>query len=334
MTLLHEMSSRDDPVSSATKPVFETPEMTLRDPSSSVTKTGASQPLPFPVIVGCPRSGTSLLAVMLDAHPQFAVPPETTFLPRIMGLRAESASLRQQFFQIVTTDRVSVSNWSDFGLDADAFLHRLEAIRPFTLTAGVRAFYALYAECHAKRRVGEKTPGYLYTMDHIQALLPEAHFVHVIRDPRDTVLSWRKTWFAPTQDLAALSQLWRQHIEVARRLAVSLRRYMELRFEDLVNHPERELRRVCAFVGLDYDPSMLEFASRGEARLAQLQGRQLVDGRMVSREERTRIHANLARPPMRERIGVWRHEMPESEQRRVEAAAGPLLAELGYGASG
>ncbi len=331
MTSLHEMSSRDNSTNpAASKVVFESPEMSLRAPSSTTT-AGGPKPPPFPVIVGCPRSGTSLLAVMLDAHSQLAIPPETTFLPRVMGMRGESASLRSEFFQTVSTDRVSVSNWSDFGLDIDAFRHRLEAIRPFTLAAGVRAFYEMYTQSQAKNRAGDKTPGYVYTMDHIQALLPEAHFIHVIRDPRDTVLSWRKAWFAPTQDLGALGQFWRQHIEVGRRLGTSLRHYMELRFEDLVDHPERELRRVCAFVGLDYEPGMLDFASRGEARIAQLQGRQTLDGRMVSREERTSIHANLAKSPRRDRVGVWRQEMPASEQRRVEAAAGPLLAELGYG---
>src|SRR5438067_13590100 len=88
---------------------------------------------PLPVVVGCPRSGTSLLAVMLDAHPELAVPPETSFLGLIASLRGEGAALRQRTFEIMTADRITISNWSDFGLDKDELRRRLEAIEPFDL---------------------------------------------------------------------------------------------------------------------------------------------------------------------------------------------------------
>ena len=152
---------------------------------------------PFPVVVGSPRSGTSLLAVMLDSHPALAIPPETAFIAQIASLQGPPEVVREHFLEIVTTDRITVSNWTDFGLDRDALRERLEAIKPFTVAAGLRAFYALYAEGEGKARCGEKTPGYVFLMPQIAALLPEAHFIHVIRDPGDTALSWRKTWFSP-----------------------------------------------------------------------------------------------------------------------------------------
>jgi hypothetical protein len=102
----------------ADKLVFESPRVTLRiggKPAPSAAPRGARDP--FPVIVGCPRSGTSLLAVMLDAHSQLAIPPETAFLPNVMGLAGDPASLRRRFFDIVTDERLTISNWSDFGLD-------------------------------------------------------------------------------------------------------------------------------------------------------------------------------------------------------------------------
>jgi hypothetical protein len=295
-------------------------------------RPAAPQPVrdPFPVIVGCPRSGTSLLAVMLDAHSQLAIPPETSFLPNVMGLTGDPASLRRRFFDIVTADRMTISNWSDFGLDKDAFWRRLEAIPVFTVAAGTRTFYALYAEAQHKRRTGDKTPGYVFTMQHIQTLLPEAHFIHVIRDPRDTAMSWRKTWFAPSQDYAVLGAYWRQNVEVGRRAAPALRHYQEIRFEDLVVRPKAELERLCAYLSLSYEPAMLDSGARGQARLEKLQGRPHADGRVIARDERTRIHVNLARPPMVERVEAWRREMTEAERREVESGAGSLLHELGY----
>ncbi|HEX7327349.1 MAG TPA: sulfotransferase [Casimicrobiaceae bacterium] len=297
---------------------------------------------PFPIIVGCPRSGTSLLAVMLDSHPELAIPPETAFLkylpgldgqPRLddqPGLDGKSEGLRQRFVELVTADRTPLSNWSDFGLDRAAFEARIAAVAPFTVAEAARAFYSMYAEAQGKRRAGEKTPDNIFVMRELAAMLPEAHYLHVIRDPRDTVLSWRKTWFAPSQDYAALGAAWQQHVAIGRAAGAAVMHYQELRYEDLVLHPETELPRICAFLGVEYSLRMLDFAPQGAARIARLQGRRHVSGRMVAREDRTRIHANLARPPQRDRIGVWRREMSAADRAAVERAASPLFASLGY----
>jgi hypothetical protein len=77
---------------------------------------------------------------------------------------------------------------------------------------------------------------------------------------------------------------------------------------------------------------MLDYGERGAARIDRLQGRQHARGRMISREERTRIHANLTRPPDAARLEVWKREMTAAERRALEDAAGPLVGELGYAA--
>src|SRR5271170_3045232 len=105
----------------ASKIVFESPRVVIS--SGPAPRPPARSPLP--VIVGCPRSGTSLLAVMLDSHPQLAIPPETSFLAPIASAAGASRDARRDFFNCVTADRIPVSNWSDFGLDRDLFWQRL-----------------------------------------------------------------------------------------------------------------------------------------------------------------------------------------------------------------
>jgi sulfotransferase family protein len=311
------------------KIIFDSPSPDLGASGTARARRGYP---PFPVIVGCPRSGTSLLAVMLDSHPELAVPPETSFLGPVACLYGASATVRRNFFEAVIADRLGLSNWSDFGLDRDAFLHRLEAIEPFTVSAGLRAFYTMYAESENKPRCGEKTPGYVFLMPELAALLPEARFIHVIRDPGDTALSWRKTWFAPSQDLRVLGVEWKKYVEAGRRASSLVRRYIEVRFEDLVLRSEETLKRVCEFISLAWNPGMLDYRARGAARLERLQGRQHARGPMIEREQRTSIHANLTRPPDADRLDVWRREMSVDERRALEEAAGPLVRELGYAA--
>lgn len=322
----------------AGKIVFESPrhvvttESGTRAPAGPSRAGGSLARPPFPVVVGCPRSGTSLLAVMLDSHPDVAVPPETSFIGTVAALQGPSEALRQAFFDVVTADRIAISNWSDFGLEKESLRQRLAAIEPFSVTAGLRAFYALYAESQGKPRYGEKTPSYVFMMPQIAALLPEAHFIHLIRDPGDTALSWRKTWFAPSQDLRVLGEAWRKHVEAGRRAAGLVRRYVEVRFEDLVLNTEHELKRLCEYLVLRWDPAMLDYGEQGAARVERLQGRKHARGQVISREERTRIHTNLTRAPDADRLSVWRREMTDAERRRLEDAAGPLVRELGYAA--
>ena len=320
------------------KIVFESPRFVLSSRPvqplgpERLARTESTLRSPLPVVVGCPRSGTSLLAVMLDSHPQLAVPPETAFLASVAAIDGAAADARLQFFKLVTADRIPISNWSDFGLDSQVLWRRLQAIEPFTVRAGLRAFYALYAEVQGKPRYGEKTPGYVFFVAQIAALLPEAHFIHVIRDPGDTALSWRKTWFAPSQDLPTLGAEWRKHVEAGRSAQGRVPHYIEVRFEDLVRDPARELKGLCAYLSLPWDPLMLDYGAQGAARLSSLQGREHLRGALIPREARTRIHANLTRAPDSDRLDVWRREMTAAERRVLEDAAGPLVHALGYAA--
>ena len=131
-------------------------------------------------------------------------------------------------------------------------------------------------------------------MPEIAAMLPEAHFIHVIRDPRDTALSWRKTWFAPSQDFAIAGP----RVAPSRRPRPPLGRDAAAVHRDALRRPgaaaaRPELRRLCDFLALDWSPAMLDTAAQGAARLARIQGRTHVSGRVISREDRTSIHVNL-----------------------------------------
>ena len=74
---------------------------------------------------------------------------------------------------------------------------KFKELQPFSADAGLRAFYAPYAERFSKKIVGDKTPLYILHMSRIQRCLPEARFIHLIRDGRDVALSYRGLWFGP-----------------------------------------------------------------------------------------------------------------------------------------
>jgi Sulfotransferase family len=286
----------------------------------------------MPVIVGAPRSGTTLLRFMLDAHPDVAIPPETGFLMLGGSFRSVEDALREEFFEAVTTFPPDAPAWTDFGISRERFWSLLQEVTPFTVAEGYRVFYRAYAERFGKRRLGDKTPMYCLHLRAIEEILPEAHFIHVIRDGRDVALSLRHTWFSPGHDIETLAEHWTRCVTAARQQGAHCRHYLEIRFEDLIHESRAVLTRVCAFLDLPYSPEMLAYHRRTRERLTEHGDRRRPDGTLVvSHAGRLRQQALTMQPPQRSRVQSWRKQMSRGEQSRFEAVAGRLLGELGYG---
>jgi hypothetical protein len=222
------------------------------------------------------------------------------------------------------------STWADFGIPAAQLGEAFARLSPFTLTEGLRTFYRLYAAKFGKSRWGEKTPFYGLRMGAIQAVLPEARFVHLIRDGRDVALSLRPLWFSPGHEIEAQAENWRTKVSTIRASGRECRQYLEIRYEDLVLDAESVLRRVCDFIGLRYDPRMLSYHRDAEARLSEIGDQYRFKEAPISKEARMRLHVNTLRPPDPAHVGRWRSDMSSGDRDTFTAIAGPLLAELGY----
>jgi Sulfotransferase family len=288
---------------------------------------------PMPVIVGAPRSGTTLLRFMLDSHPDLAIPPETGFLALGQAL-GDGPDPRQAFFDRVTQFPPEAPAWLDFGITKEDFSAALAVVEPFSVSEGCRTFYRLYAARFGKSRVGDKTPLYCQHLSTIADLLPEIRVIHLIRDGRDVALSLRQTWFSPGNEIETLAEYWVNCLAAARRESGACGGYLEVRFEDLVADPAPVLRQICRFLDLEYSPAMLAYHARAARRLEEHRDRARPDGSLViSHEGRLRQQALTMEPPRRSRAGAWRHDMTDDEQRRFDVVAGDLLDRLGYGRS-
>jgi len=262
------------------------------------------------IVLGVSRSGTTLLKEMLDSHPELAIPDESYFVPQLWNRHGERPD-REAFLD----DVARLPGIRDWGVTRDDVARRLGERPRFPDAIG--AIYRAYAEARGKSRFGDKTPSYMQRLSVLERAFPDAEYVHLIRDGRDAALSFlgmrRRPSFnwARPRGVGAFAAQWRREVSSARRLGERVaRRYTELRYEDLVADPEHALRGLCAFLGLAYAPSMLEYHLRVDtARLPD--------------------HLGVADPP---RVGVrrWRDEMRSGDVELFEAVAGDVLADLGY----
>jgi hypothetical protein len=126
-----------------------------------------------------------------------------------------------------------------------------------------------------------------------------------------------------------------ERIEHARRQAQRLPHYLEVMYEDLVRDAEPQLRRLCSYLRLDWDPAMLRYHERSATRLAE-EHRDLPLpglGVTVSAGHRIAIHSRVLEPPDPSRVGQWRTLMSATEQQEFASVAGEMLVRLGYSLS-
>jgi hypothetical protein len=278
---------------------------------------------PFVFIVGCPRSGTTLLQRLVDAHSQVAVTPETHWIPAFFQERTGLTPDGLVTPGLITR-LLAYRTFPKLGISQDQLERLLHADAPVSYPRFVSEVFTLYGAARGRELVGDKTPGYARHVPLLHELFPGARFVHLIRDGRDVCLSatgWQRklprlielfpTWHEDPVSTAAL--WWKWHVDSARAAGRALppALYRELRYERLVADPATECAELCDFLGIAYDAAMLRFH---EGRTAAKAG---VDAK----------HGWL---PVTPGLRDWRIQMPPADIEGFEAVAGDLLEELGY----
>ena len=279
---------------------------------------------PYVFIVGCPRSGTTLLRRMVDAHPQIAIIPEIGWLASRYELRqglTDAGMLTTAFLESLPK-KGGFGRYTPLPIPRQEIESRL-ASTPLSYADFIRWLFDRYGQDRGKAFVGNKTVDHVLSIGTLHSLWPQAKFVHLIRDGRDvclSVLAWRRapklasrftTWNEEPVTTAAL--WWEWHVRRGREAGKSLgpALYYEMRYESFVQQPAEECAALAAFLGVPYDEAMVRFHERREDRKPGPDAK----------------HAWLpATPGLRD----WRTQMPADQVQRFEAATHDLLDELVY----
>ena len=278
---------------------------------------------PYLFLVGCPRSGTTLLRRMVQAHPQIAITPETHWIVRMfdrrIGLTPHGHVTPALLEQLRQDDR-----FVRLDPDFEALERLISGPAPVHYAQFVSAVFDGFGRANGKPLVGDKTPGYSLGVPTLAELWPEARIVHIVRDGRDVCLSainWTRklpslerrfpTWRDEPVITAALWWEWHAHAAHEDGGAIDGGRFHELRYEELVAQPESTCSALCEFLRVPYDDAMVRFH----------------EGRTKSKPGLDAKHAWL---PVTSGLRDWRTQLPHDDLACFEAAAGRLLEELGY----
>ncbi len=255
---------------------------------------------------GAGRSGTTLLRVMLDAHPRICCGPELKILPSIAEWYL---NLTRNFAPVLQSYAIAPTN-----------LRR--QFREF-----VEGLVENYRCVSGKPRWAEKTPHNILFSVPLGEIFPDARFLHMVRDGRDVVCSLvSMNWINPltgrkwdyVQNIANAARYWREVVTLARQQAehpTVAGRVLEVHYETLVAEPAATMRRVLQFLDEPWDDAVLSYHVKNRGR------------------EPLEASTEQAVQPLTSRsVGRWKNDMTKLDKAAFKAEAGELLKALGYAA--
>ena len=272
-------------------------------------------------IVGLSRSGTTLLSRMLDSHSDIAILPETWWYVVLdrLGCIEEFTNPWQTslFFNEVWR------NLKSYRDPAARIVANQASKQPRFVGPTARVLEDLgraYATERHARIWGEKTPGHALWLPQIRDLFPQARVLFMVRDPRDVLVSYDDRWNGGRRgtdyltSTAALLKFYLTHL--LNRPGFPPEQVRWVRYESLTGQPSLELKEICSFLGIDFEPSMLDFHQR-----YQNVEQDMVEGRH---------HALLSKPATTDHIGRYQEALSPSQIALMERLLGEEMQILGY----
>ena len=237
-------------------------------------------------VVGNSRSGTTLVGRILDRHPTVFTFNELHFFEELWSPDSdaselsppEAANLFAQLLDIQRNGYLTRGKTEDFISEAERTISELPP--PLSPVAIFAAFLDYETKNAGKTRPCEQTPQNTLYIGEILQEFPEARVIHIIRDPRDILLSQKRRWKRPfladnipkkeairywlNYHPITISKIWQGNINSVRRFCQDSR-VKEVRFEDLVSNPQQIITEICQFLDLSYSDKLLAVPTIGSS---------------------------------------------------------------------
>ncbi len=237
-------------------------------------------------IIGNPRSGTSMLRLMLTMHPRLHLPPECGFMlwwyDTYADWCAEDTKTRLESFLDDLLRSQKIEFWN---IDRNALASYVKERSPSDYAELCKLVYRFHAKMAGKEEaaIGDKNNFHLEHLETLRLLFPEAKFIHIIRDGRDVAVSYRKLHrkksaspYRPDLpiDIDRIAYEWCRNIQT---IEAGLKHVdsMTVRYEDLVRQPKYELECICEHLNVSYNVDMLLFHQQN--RLKKLEPEEFSD---------------------------------------------------------
>ena len=271
--------------------------------------------IPIFFIVGVPRSGTTLLQQMLDANPSVITPFESGIIvflkQKYFKKRNWTKADVNCFIEDLYNEPKFVNGWNIDKTYLTQLYHSIP-LKDVRYDLLLKLAYYSYPSIYDKSEIkllGDKNPLYSWFVDEVKEVFPEAKFIHIVRDYRANILS-NRIWFF-RKNISILAQKWvitNKFIENQK--TKSPENFYTVRYEDLVDNPEKYAREIALFLNIDFDQNMLEHHKKATKVYSDPNAEKVTD---YHRDFLGSLHENIVKPINKDRVDVWKIELTKEE---------------------
>ncbi len=268
-------------------------------------------------IIGASRSGTTMLRIMLASHSMLEVPPEAWFLGKIVCSTDGCAPLNSADLERIKNLVVHDGTWPEWNVEESKLAEVFRGMEDKKLAELLDALFRIWGKAGSRSvRWGEKSPRHTYIAGQLKSLFAGAQFIHMLRDGRDSCASMlQRGWYEGS--FRRICQHWSSCTKAAVEFGQSHPSGMlEVRFERLLADPEGEMQSVCRFLGVPFEPSIVDYQAYAREHLPP-----------SARD----VHSKLFRPPDAQEAGKWKRSMNVWQEAIFLAVAGRTARQVGYG---
>lgn len=289
--------------------------------------------IPIFFIMGRPRSGTTLLTTLFNAHPNVRIAPEFPIMlflyQRFKNVKVwDEATIRSFVDHAFYNSRFNYRTLENLKIEKEPFIQELlkykerGSIQLFLKSINYFAYSVFDKE--ETLWIGDKNPIYSISTNRFRKIFPDSKFVCIVRDYRDNFISIKrladKEVAVEAPILALQVARWRYFVRL---FGSCKRRFPDrfhiVRYEDLVTDQEKSFRELCDFLGIAFDPSVFDFHKKKEETLGTY-------GNAIWEK----FHENLLKPINTGRMNTWQGVLTPEEVRLADQIAGKYANQLGY----
>ncbi|MEX0813216.1 MAG: sulfotransferase [Chitinophagales bacterium] len=219
-------------------------------------------------ILGNPRSGTTLLRLMLNSHSLIGVPPESGFLQWWHEKYRDwniSDSENIEKLDVFLDDVLSSKKIEYWEMDRQLLKEYILKNAPGSYIEIIDCIYKFY--CKNKLIIGDKNNYYIHHLDEIQKIAPRAKYIHIVRDGRDVACSYMKIKeldqslkYIPNVsfEISEIAKEWNENLTKIENFVMH-NDSLTIRYEDLISKPKMILSKVCDFLEVNFEKKMLSY---------------------------------------------------------------------------
>jgi len=276
---------------------------------------------PFFFIIGRPRSGTTMLRTMLDAHPNILIPLENAKLIHLQQKYATKNILTKNIIENLLNDFLNDYTNTQWKIDKIELKKNLLSLvgNNTSFDSIIKIIYSHFQSSFKKediQLIGDKSPiNSLYLLKLYYKSFRNAKFIYISRDPRDNIFSIKKNRTYP-EPTAILANYWKKSVKQYFKLKnIAPRQIIHVKYEDLLKSPREELKRITSFLSIDFHDRMLEFYKQ----------KQNYSDNYIKKWEST-----LFKPLNQSHFDLWKKNMSSSDIKKIEYHCKKSIQQMSY----